>query len=99
MNRPHGMMSEDVFKKILDEAAHNGTFGIRICGYGEPFMNGSIYEMIKYAKDRNITVHVTTNGSYLRDEVSRKRLLDSGCNKIKFSLQGGGWIWLQKNEK
>jgi len=88
MIRKENFMDTALFRKIIDESRSNNLTGIRICGWGEPFMHRNIYDMIQYASSNTLLVHITTNGSFLINDDNRKRLLDSGCNKVKFSFQG-----------
>ncbi|OIQ09840.1 coenzyme PQQ synthesis protein E [Moorella thermoacetica] len=86
MTRPRGFMSMEIFKKIVDECAQYNT-PIRLIRWGEPLLHEQLFDFIAYAKQKNIYVHLTTNGLLLdRDKIMTlfKLRLDS----IIFSMQG-----------
>jgi pyrroloquinoline quinone biosynthesis protein E len=62
---------------------------IKIQGVGEPLLNPDIYEMIRFSKEHGSHVTTYTNGSlfHLRDNAAR--LLGSGIDLIKISIDGG----------
>ena len=49
-----GIMKMDLYKKIIDEAAANNTYSIKLSWRGEPLLNPNLVEMIKYAKKKGI---------------------------------------------
>jgi MoaA/NifB/PqqE/SkfB family radical SAM enzyme len=62
---------------------------IKIQGLGEPTMQRDPYfEMIKYARSKNIWVRTTTNASLLHLNNNYKKLVDSGVNEIQISIDG-----------
>lgn len=83
LNRPQGLISLENFKKIIDKI-HSYTNGILFYFMGEPFLNRDAYEMIKYAKSKNIFVESCTNGNL----VDGKKLVDSGIDEISFQIGG-----------
>jgi MoaA/NifB/PqqE/SkfB family radical SAM enzyme len=82
----------ETFKKYADNifVTESGG-GVRVClsGYGEPLINPLLADMIAYIKQATAAaiIEILTNGSLLVPELADK-LLDSGLNKIKISLQG-----------
>jgi len=85
-----GFMKWETYEKITDEAADNGCYG---CKYntvsrGEPLLNKDLLRMISYAKKKGlIDVYFNTNATLLNEELSI-RLLDSGLDRISFSIDG-----------
>lgn len=71
------------FKKILDSMP--SSIKIDIQGMGEPLLNNEIFDMIKYAKHKKKFVTITTNGTLLTEEVSKK-IIDSGLDRLIISL-------------
>lgn len=67
MTREKGYMSEEIFKKIVDECAEYST-PIRMIRWGEPFLHPKIFEFCEYAKSKGLWVHITTNGLLLDDK-------------------------------
>lgn len=92
MERRVGFMDYELFQSIADQAALAGVFAIRLSGLGEALLHKDLFEAIRYAKDRGLLVHLTTNGKTL-DEVKARKLLESGLDRVKFSFQG-----TEKNE-
>lgn len=86
MQRKKGYMSDEVFCKVLKEAAENNC-AIRFIRWGEPFLHKNILRFIEDAKNRGILVHVTTNGLLLNKNICR-RLVELELDSIIFSMQG-----------
>lgn len=84
--RAADMPVED-FKRLIDE--QYGLVEIKIQGLGEPTMQRDNYfEMIRYARSKNIWVRTTTNASLLHLHNNYKKLVDSGVNEIQISIDG-----------
>ena len=80
-------MPLEAFKRLIDE--QYGLVEIKIQGLGEPTMQRDPYfEMIKYARSKNIWVRTTTNASLLHLNNNYKKLVDSGVNEIQISIDG-----------
>lgn len=86
IGREKGKLSFDNFKKIIDEIGKYIYF-LRLENWGEPLLNEEISDMIKYAKARKISTSFNTNLTFL-DEQNAKRLILSGLDHIKISLDG-----------
>lgn len=86
MSRKQGVMDFGVFTKIIDEVAPYGT-GIRISGWGEPFLHPRVVEMAEYAHAKEVTVQVTTNATIMSEERA-ERIVRSGLDELRFSMQG-----------
>jgi len=91
MTRKKGVMSWDLFTKIIDEvAAENKDARVWMVFFGEPFVvknrNPSIFDMIRYAKDKGLTDVVTNSNANLMDEDAALKLIDSGLDAIYFGL-------------
>jgi MoaA/NifB/PqqE/SkfB family radical SAM enzyme len=84
--REKGFMPDEVFYKVLDEAAVHGT-ALRFIRWGEPFMHENLFDYLRAAKEQGVICHVNTNGSYLTDEAIDS-IFDVGLDAIKFSFQG-----------
>lgn len=84
--RPRGMLSEELFEKLLAEIAPHKT-ALRFIRWGEPLLHKSLIPFIRRAHEAASLVHINTNGS-LMDEPMMEKLLESGLDSIKFSFQG-----------
>ena len=68
-----GIMKMDLFKKIIDEAAANNTYSIKLSWRGEPLLNPYLVEMVKYAKLKGIKdVSFLTNAELLNEKKSKE---------------------------
>jgi hypothetical protein len=55
MDRPTGLMDFELFKNIIDTIG-DYLFMIVMFNWGELFVNPAIYDMIAYARRRNIKI-------------------------------------------
>lgn len=86
MKRPAGVMSMNLFKKIIDEVKNYNIKKIILQGFGEPLLDTTFIEKIKYAKSKlPVLIEFNTNGSIL-NEKKIIQLIDSGVDRINFSL-------------
>tara|TARA_A100001515_G_scaffold143881_1_gene146302 strand:+ start:3332 stop:4483 length:1152 start_codon:yes stop_codon:yes gene_type:complete len=92
----NGVMAEDlkgimpwwVFKKVVDEAAKQGVYSIKLSWRGEPHLNKSIWKMVRYAKAAGIKdVATLSNGESMNDH-DLHEVVDSGLDWISFSVDG-----------
>lgn len=86
MKRPKGFMDEKVFKKIADECAKFST-PIRLIRWGEPFLHPKIIDFCRYAKSKNLLLHITNNGLAIK-ESDMWALVEMGLDSLIFSFQG-----------
>ncbi|MCK9283044.1 MAG: radical SAM protein [Rhodocyclaceae bacterium] len=77
-------MSEDIFKKIADEAGPHGAY-LRISGGGEPMLHPKAVELLCYAKKVGCKIGLITNGSAFTERKSIA-LLRAGVDMIEFSV-------------
>lgn len=83
-------MEFKLFKKLVEDIKYfpNKLKVLRFIGNGEPLMNSSIVEMIKYAKKKEIAekIEITTNGTLLNHSLSES-LINSGLDILKISVE------------
>lgn len=85
-----GLMSLDLFKKVIDESVKHGLFSIRLSLRGEAFLNPHLVEMLKYAKNKGIKeVSTLTNGLKLNENIF-EQLVDNGLDWLTISMDGWG---------
>jgi sulfatase maturation enzyme AslB (radical SAM superfamily) len=90
MHRRQGVMSVDLFRKIVDECAALGITHVRMHNYGEAFIDKKLVEKVRYAKERGIReVGVISNGSLITDEVARG-MIEAGLDAINISVDASG---------
>jgi len=61
----------DYLEKIINHLAQTGINTIRFTG-GEPFLRKDIFELIKYAKNKNLEVRLNTNASLINKNNVKK---------------------------
>jgi len=86
LTRKRGTILFDDYKKIIDDS-YKYLLNLFLYFQGEPFISKNIFEMIKYASDKNIYTATSTNGHFLSKENSFK-IVESGLDKLIISLDG-----------
>jgi sulfatase maturation enzyme AslB (radical SAM superfamily) len=90
MHRRQGIMSLDLFKKIVDECAELGITHVRMHNYGEAFIDRKLVEKVRYAKQKGIReVGVISNGSLITEPVARG-MIEAGLDAINISVDASG---------
>lgn len=87
LDRPPGNMDFELFKKVIDEIG-DYIFTMLLWDWGEPFLNRSVYEMITYAKRKDIKIISSTNGHLFSLPENADRLIRSGLDSIIFAVDG-----------
>ena len=64
MERRSGLLDFDAYRKLIDEIAPH-TAVLMFYFMGEPFLNKHAYEMIRYARRKDIYVETCTNGDFV----------------------------------
>jgi MoaA/NifB/PqqE/SkfB family radical SAM enzyme len=67
MHRPGIHMQSHTYRDVVDDIVGHARM-IALWNFGEPFLNPEIFDMIRYAEDRNIPVRVSTNSTFLEDK-------------------------------
>lgn len=87
MTRERGNIGFNLLAKVLDEISQEKlTDQVLFHVMGEPTLYPDLFKAVNYAKDRGLKVHLTTNGSMLRDEIL-DQLLSLDIDHILFSVQ------------
>jgi len=88
MKRKKEMMGMELFRKIVGEAKELGFKTATLQMYSEPLMDPHLIERIEFVKSLGMKAGFFTNAMLL-DEKMADRLLDSGLDFIKFSVDAG----------
>ena len=83
-----GVMSEPLFKKIIDECARNNVGSVGLSIYGEPLLDPQLRERIEYLRKYQMAYGFYTNGSLLNPEIAEMLFELGGLRKINFSVCG-----------
>ena len=90
MHRRQGIMTFDLFRKIVDECVELGITHIRMHNYGEAFVDRQLVEKVRYAKQRGIReVGAISNGSLITEPVARG-MVEAGLDAINISVDASG---------
>ena len=90
MHRKQGVMSRELFRKIVDECAALGITHVRMHNYGEAFLDRYLTEKVRYAKEKGIQeVGMISNGSLITEKVARG-MIEAGLDAINISIDAGG---------
>lgn len=84
MTRKSGFMDLGLYKKIIDECASWGVKEVHLQNFGEPLLDSTFPERVKYAKSRSLKTVVFTNGSLLKDKMAED-VLRAGLDEIVIS--------------
>jgi len=84
--RPTGMLENSFFRKTIDDM-HRELLYLIFYFQGEPFLNPSFLEMVKYASGKKIYTATSTNAHYLTDDNARKTV-ESGLDRLIISIDG-----------
>lgn len=85
-SRPTGMLSSQVFEKIIDQLKENLLY-LTFYFQGEPYLHPNFTEMLGYAHRQKIFTSTSTNAHFLNDENAQKTVL-SGLNRLIISIDG-----------
>lgn len=89
----YDVMKFPLYKKIIDDLQEfsDPVKTIRLYGFGEPLLNKSFCDMVRYAKnsDKVLNVDTTTNASLLTKDLN-SNLIDSGIDRINVSIEAIG---------
>jgi radical SAM protein with 4Fe4S-binding SPASM domain len=84
--RPTGMLEKDFFSQTIDDIYKDLLYLI-FYFQGEPYLNTSFLDMVKYASDKGIYTATSTNAHYLTDAAARKTV-ESGLDRLIISIDG-----------
>lgn len=84
--RPTGMLQKDFFRQTIDQI-YKELFYLVFYFQGEPYLNPSFLEMVKYAGDKGIYTATSTNAHYL-NEANARKTVESGLDRLIISIDG-----------
>lgn len=88
LQRPIRRMDDGLYRQIIDECAAGGCKQVHLHNFGEPLLDKSLEDRVRYAKQRGIRkVKIFSNGSLL-DAVRAEGLIAAGLDEIKISFDG-----------
>ena len=78
----------EMFKSVIDDAAELKVDGIILQGDGEPLLYNKFFDMLRYARGKDIGVLFFTNGSLL-GEREAEEIVSLGVSEVYCSLPAG----------
>jgi radical SAM protein with 4Fe4S-binding SPASM domain len=84
--RATGMLDERLFRQTVDQLAPTLSY-LLFYFQGEPYLNISFLDMVRYASAKGIYTATSTNGHFLTDQVAR-RTIESGLDRLIISIDG-----------
>lgn len=87
MKRRMGHLNYEDFKKLLDDVG-DYLLQIQLWNQGEPFLNKSFLDFVRYANEKGIMTHTSTNGHFIRTDEDAENLIKSGLDQLIFSMDG-----------
>ena len=84
----YGMMSMELFRRIIDEGTRKGLASIKLQYRGEPLMSSSIEEMVAYARNKGVVEVMFNTNATLLDEERARKLVQAGLDRIICSIDG-----------
>ena len=90
MHRTQGIMTVELFRKVVDECVELGITHVRMHNYGESFIDKRLVEKVQYAKEQGIReVGMISNGSLITEPVARG-IIEAGLDAINISVDASG---------
>lgn len=91
MKRKKGVMKWDLFKKIVDEiACENKNTRVWMVFFGDPYViknkKPSIFDLIKYAKDKGLSDVVLNTNANLMDREAARRTIEAGLDALYIGI-------------
>lgn len=88
MKREKGIMSREVFKKVITQVPDYSLNQLSFFSIGESLLCPDIYYFIESSVTKSNTIMLSTNGMLLDKEEKIKKLLECGLNHLRFSIDG-----------
>ena len=84
--RPTGMLQDPFFRETIDQLSKDLLYLV-FYFQGEPYLNPSFLDMVKYASLKGIYTATPTNAHYLSDKLAQKTV-ESGLDRLIISIDG-----------
>ena len=83
-----GVMDDELFRSVVDQAANMGAKSVGLSIYGEPFADKKFIERVEYVRGHGLSYGLFSNGSLLRRDKIERMLDLGGFESINFSVNG-----------
>lgn len=85
LNYQPNILNTKILKKFISDAAKGGIKSVMFAGEGEPLLHKDIAGLIRFTKERNIDVAVTTNGVLLNKHPLKDILKDLSWLRVSLN--------------
>ncbi len=86
LQRTRQRMDYEHFKRVIDTLSP-WAYEVSLYNWGEPLLHKDIFEMIKYARSKNLSTVMSSNLSIKKPELM-DQLVDSGLEELTLSIDG-----------
>ncbi|RKY08213.1 MAG: 12,18-didecarboxysiroheme deacetylase [Planctomycetota bacterium] len=90
VGKPFNELSTEEAKSVLDDLGRFGVPSVLFSG-GEPLMRQDLFELVEYARTKNLRSVISTNGTLITADVAG-RIKHQGVSYVGISLDGLGDI-------
>lgn len=87
VKRPAALMPFDMYQRVIDQI-RNYVYLLVFWSWGEPFVNKDSFRMIRYAKEKGLLVHTSTNGHFFNTKEQARKIIDSGLDSLIIAVDG-----------
>ncbi len=87
VTRPATLMPFDMYQRVIDQVK-DYVYLLVFWSWGEPFINKDAFRMIRYAKEKGLLVHTSTNGHYFNTKEQARKIIDSGLDSLIVAVDG-----------
>lgn len=96
LSRKRPFLPENVFAAAVNEFVRLGGRKLSTWAYGEPFLHPRVFDMIRYASARGLSVRASTGGYLFSRRDWLAALLSSGLDLLIVSLDGADQATLEQ---
>jgi radical SAM protein with 4Fe4S-binding SPASM domain len=80
-------MPFDLYRKVIDQVKDYVCL-LAFWSWGEPFLHKDAIRMIRYAKDKALVVHTSTNGHFFNTRELARQVIESGLDSLMVAVDG-----------
>jgi MoaA/NifB/PqqE/SkfB family radical SAM enzyme len=86
---PDKIISEKLFRRVIDQAAELGVPSVKFNWRGEPLLCPQLPEFVAYAKEKGIMETAINTNAVTLDAAKSKALIEAGLDMMIYSFDGG----------
>ena len=86
LGREQGMIDFEDYQAVVDQIAKY-AYVLELYNWGEPFLHPRIFDMVRYAHDRRVSVRLSSNMNRFSGDMAEKTV-SSGLDRLIVSVDG-----------